>query len=81
MAQWLVILAVAVLIGGACAWVGGRRGLMLSVGLPYCAAAVWLLVSRSGDLAWPIPFLWVGSIGAAIACITYVACRRTSCNF
>lgn len=78
MAQWLITLAVAVLIGGVCALVGGRRGLLLSVGLPYCAAAVWLLVSGPGDLAWPIPLLWVGSVGAAVASITYVVWRRSA---
>lgn len=76
MAQWLAVVAVAVLIGVACAWkVGGRRGLFLSVGLPYCVAAVWLLLSVPGDLAWPIPLFWLGSVGAAVACSTYFACR------
>jgi len=77
MAQWLTIVLCAVLLGAACAWkAAGRRGLLLAGGLSYFAVLVWLLLSPPGDLALPIPLFWVGSVAAAVACGTYVVCRR-----
>jgi len=77
MTQWLTIILCALLLGAACAWMtSGRRGLIVSGGLSYSAVLVWLLLSPRGDLAWPIPLFWVGSVAAAVACGTYVACQR-----